>query len=148
MMGLYVFAFGSALCTVAKSLPMLIAACVLQGLGAAWLMPCSLALIAHTFPDAHARRRALAIWGGASGIGLASGPVLGGVLTSAISWRAIFLVNVPVAAVAGLLLVRHVEETRRHQHDFDIPGQCLVIASLSALTGGFIVAGQRGWALR
>jgi MFS family permease len=66
VIGLDVLAFGSALCTVATSLPMLIAARVLQGLGAAWLMPCSLALIAHTFPDAHARRRALAIWGGAS----------------------------------------------------------------------------------
>ena len=143
--GLGVFALGSAVCAVAVSLPMLIASRVLQGLGAAWLMPCSLALIGHTFPGPLERRRALAIWGGASGIGLASGPVLGGVLTSAIGWRAIFLVNVPVAAVAGLLLLRHVQETRRHRHPLDVAGQLLAIAALSLLTAGFIVAGEKGW---
>src|SRR6202012_4538433 len=109
-------------CAAAVTLPMLIASRVLQGLGAAWLMPSSLALIAHTFPNTRERRRALGIWGGASGIGLALGPVLGGVLTSAFSWRAIFLVNVPVAAIAGVLLLRHVQETRRHQHRLAIPG--------------------------
>src|SRR3954451_14857834 len=54
----------------------------------------------------------LGLWGGASGIGLAAGPVLGGVLIAAFGWRAIFLVNVPIAAAAALFLVRHVEETR------------------------------------
>jgi DHA2 family methylenomycin A resistance protein-like MFS transporter len=71
--------------------------------------------------------------------------VLGGVLTSAIGWRAIFLVNVPVAAIAGLLLLRHVRETRRHRHPLDVAGQLLAIAALSLLTGGFIVAGETGW---
>jgi DHA2 family methylenomycin A resistance protein-like MFS transporter len=143
--GLGVFALGSAICALAASLPMLIASRALQGLGAAWLMPCSLALIAHTFPEPSARRRALAIWGGASGVGLSCGPVLGGVLTSLVGWRAIFLVNVPVAALAAVLLLRHVEETRRHEHHLDLPGQVLAIASLALLTGGFIVAGERGW---
>ncbi|HMC81551.1 MAG TPA: MFS transporter, partial [Acidimicrobiia bacterium] len=145
VIGVGVFAFGSATCSAAVSLPMLIASRLLQGLGAAWLMPCSLALIAHAFPKAQERRRALAIWGGVSGIGLASGPVLGGVLTSAISWRAIFLVNVPVAAIAGRLLVRHVQETSRHRQPLDVPGQILAIAGLSLLTAGFVVAGEDGW---
>jgi len=143
--GLIIFALGSAACAAAASMPMLIASRVLQGLGAAWLMPCSLALIGHTFPGAHERRRALAIWGGVSGIGLASGPVLGGMLTTAVDWRAIFLVNVPVAAIAGLLLLRHVGETRRHHHRLDVPGQLLAIIALSTLTAGFIIAGSTGW---
>jgi MFS transporter, DHA2 family, methylenomycin A resistance protein len=145
LIGVGVFAFGSATCSIAVSLPVLIASRLLQGLGAAWLMPCSLALIAHTFPDAGARRRALAIWGGVSGVGLACGPVLGGVLTSAISWRAIFLVNVPVAAIAARLLVRHVPETSRSRRPLDVPGQILAIAGLSLVTAGFVVAGENGW---
>ncbi len=124
---------------------MLIAARVVQGTGAAALMPCSLALIAHGFPEAHARRRALGLWGGASGIGLAAGPVLGGVLVAASGWRAIFLVNLPIAAAAAWLLVRHVGETGRHRHPLDAPGQVLAMAGLASLTGGFIAAGSQGW---
>jgi DHA2 family methylenomycin A resistance protein-like MFS transporter len=143
--GLIVFALGSTLCALAVSLPMLLAFRVIQGIGAAWLMPCSLALIGHTFTAAHHRRRALAIWGGASGIGLASGPLAGGLLTTALGWRTIFLVNVPLAAVCALLLVRHVPETRRQRHDLDPPGQALAILALATLTAGLIVAGRRGW---
>jgi DHA2 family methylenomycin A resistance protein-like MFS transporter len=145
LIGLAIFSLGSAACAGATSLTMLIAARIVQGAGAAGLMPCSLALIAHTFPDTHKRRRALAVWGGASGIGLAAGPVLGGVLTATVGWRAIFLVNVPAAAAAAALLLRHVNETRRHRRPLDLPGQILAIASLAALTGGFITAGSQGW---
>jgi DHA2 family methylenomycin A resistance protein-like MFS transporter len=145
IIGLAIFGVGSAVCSAADSIGMLIVARVIQGAGAAWLMPCSLALIAHNFPDAVPRRRALAIWGGASGVGLAAGPIVGGVLTSAVSWRAIFLVNLPVAVLAAGLLVRHVTETGRHRHPLDGVGQTLAVVSLALLTGGFIIAGQRGW---
>jgi MFS transporter, DHA2 family, methylenomycin A resistance protein len=145
LIGLAIFALGSAACAGATSLTGLIVARVVQGAGAATLMPCSLALIAHAFPEAHERRRALGLWGGASGIGLAAGPVLGGVLIAALGWRAIFLVNVPIAAAAALLLVRHVDETRRHGHPLDIPGQLLAMAGLASLTGGFITTGSQGW---
>ena len=145
LVGLGVFGLGSAACAFATSLTALIVARVIQGTGAAALMPCSLALIAHTFPDSRDRRRALGVWGGASGLGLAAGPVLGGILTAALGWRAIFLVNLPIAAVAAELLRRHVEETPRHRHPLDLPGQVLATTGLAALTGGFIVAGSRGW---
>src|SRR3954469_14284145 len=136
LIGLAIFSLGSAACAGATSLTMLIAARIVQGAGAAGLMPCSLALIAHAFPDIHDRRRALAVWGGSSGIGLAAGPVLGGVLTATVGWRAIFLVNVPIAAAAAALLLRHVNETRRHRHAIDLRGQILAIAGLASLTGG------------
>ena len=144
LVGLAVFGLGSTACACATSLTALIVARVVQGAGAAALMPCSLALIAHTFPEPRARRRALGLWGGASGIGLAAGPVLGGVLTAGFGWRAIFLVNVPIAAAAAELLRRHVEETPRHRHPLDLPGQTLATLGLAALTGGFIIAGTEG----
>jgi DHA2 family methylenomycin A resistance protein-like MFS transporter len=143
--GLAVFGLGSAACACASSLTALIVARVVQGAGAAALMPCSLALIAHTFPDSGDRRRALGVWGGASGVGLAAGPVIGGVLTAALGWRAIFVVNLPIAAIAAELLRRHVRETPRHRHPLDVPGQVLSAAGLAALTSGFIIAGSRGW---
>jgi MFS transporter, DHA2 family, methylenomycin A resistance protein len=145
LVGLAVFGLGSTACACATSLTALIVARVVQGAGAAALMPCSLGLIAHMFPDSGDRRRALALWGGASGIGLAAGPVLGGILTASLGWRAIFLVNVPIAAAAAALLRRHVEETPRYRHPLDLPGQIIASAGLAALTGGFIVAGSQGW---
>src|SRR3954453_8335421 len=145
LVGLAVFGLGSAACACASSLTMLVVARVVQGAGAAALMPCSLALIAHTFPDSRDRRRALGLWGGASGIGLAAGPVLGGILTAGLGWRAIFLVNLPIAAVAAELLRRHVGETPRHRHPLDLSGQIFATGGLGALTGGFITAGSRGW---
>jgi MFS transporter, DHA2 family, methylenomycin A resistance protein len=145
LVGLAVFGVGSAACAGAASLAGLIVARVVQGAGAAALMPCSLALIAHMFPDPGDRRRALGVWGGASGIGLAAGPVLGGVITATLGWRAIFLVNVPIAAVAAELLRLHVAETPRHRHPLDLPGQIISTAGLAALAGGFITAGSEGW---
>jgi DHA2 family methylenomycin A resistance protein-like MFS transporter len=145
LVGLAVFGLGSAACACASSLTMLIVARVVQGAGAAALMPCSLALIVHTFPDSRDRRRALGVWSGASGIGLAAGPVLGGILTAALGWRAIFLVNLPIAVAAAELVRRHVRETPRHRHPLDLSGQILATGGLVALTGGFITAGSRGW---
>jgi DHA2 family methylenomycin A resistance protein-like MFS transporter len=143
--GLAVFVAASAACAVASSIAVLIAARVAQGIGAAWLLPCSLALITHTFTEQQARRRALAIWGAVSGIGLASGPVLGGILVTSVGWRAIFLANIPVALAAAWLLVRHADETSRGRQRFDLPGQVLAMFSLAAFTAGFISAGAHGW---
>jgi MFS transporter, DHA2 family, methylenomycin A resistance protein len=85
--GLAVFGIASAACAAAPSMGTLVAARVVQGLGAAALMPCSLALITHMFPAGAERRGALAAWGGIASIGLAAGPVLGGALVDGIGWR-------------------------------------------------------------
>jgi DHA2 family methylenomycin A resistance protein-like MFS transporter len=143
--GLAVFVLASAACALANSVAFLIAARVAQGVGAAWLMPCSLALIAHTFAEPQARRRALAVWGAVSGVGLASGPVVGGILVASIGWRAIFLANVPVGLAAGWLLLLHAEETPRRRRSLDLPGQLLAMFSLAALTAGCISAGAHSW---
>lgn len=145
LIGVAVFAVGSLLCAVAPSLGILIAARAVQGSGAAFLMPCSLALIAHTFPEPRRRRRALAIWAGVSGIGLAAGPVVGGLLVGTIGWRSIFVVNPPLALAIIAIVRAEVDETRRHRHPLDPAGQVLAAAALGALTAGFIVAGGSGW---
>jgi DHA2 family methylenomycin A resistance protein-like MFS transporter len=145
LIGLGVFAAASAGCAAAPTMATLIAARAVQGLGAALLMPCSLALITHMFPAGPQRRGALAAWGGISSVGMVAGPVLGGVLVDTVGWRTIFLVNLPVALVAALAMVAYVAETPRHRHPFDLPGQVLVVTALGGLSGGFIAAGSAGW---
>ena len=143
--GLMLFGVASAACAAAPSIGTLIAARALQGLGAAALMPCSLALITHMFAAGPERRGALAAWGGISSIGLAAGPVVGGALVDSVGWRLIFLVNLPIAAVALAGALVYVTETPRHRHPFDLPGQALIIVALGGLSGGFILAGSLGW---
>jgi MFS transporter, DHA2 family, methylenomycin A resistance protein len=145
LIGLGIFAVASAACAAAPTMGALIAARVAQGLGAALLMPCSLALIAHLFLAGPERRAALGAWGGISAIGMSAGPVLGGLLVDTVGWRTIFLVNLPVAAAAAAGVIAYVEETPRHRHPFDLPGQALVIVALGCLSGGFILAGELGW---
>jgi MFS transporter, DHA2 family, methylenomycin A resistance protein len=146
LIGLVTFAAGSAACAAAPSLGLLIAARAVQGLGASALVPCSLALIVHQFPDPRARARALGVWGGMGSLGVALGPVLGGGLVALTSWRAIFLVNVPVCALTAWLLRRHVRESGRDpSRRADLPGLALGMAALAGVTAGFITAGQDGW---
>jgi MFS transporter, DHA2 family, methylenomycin A resistance protein len=144
--GLTVFAVGSAGCAAAPALGVLIAARAVQGLGASALLPCSLALIVHQFPDPRARAHALGVWGAMGSLGVALGPVLGGVLVSLAGWRSIFLVNVPICAATVFLLRRYVRESPLNPaRRTDVPGLLLGVASLACLTGGFITAGQLGW---
>jgi DHA2 family methylenomycin A resistance protein-like MFS transporter len=144
--GLTLFAVGSAACAAAPALNVLIAARAVQGLGASALLPCSLALLVHRFPDPRARAHALGVWGAMGSLGVALGPVLGGALVALAGWRSIFVVNVPICLLTVFLLRRHVTESpldpaRRP----DLPGLVFGVASLAGLTAGFITAGQRGW---
>ncbi|AHH99281.1 MFS transporter [Kutzneria viridogrisea] len=145
-LGLVVFALSSAACALAPGQAVLVAARAVQGVGAAVLLPASLALIVHQFPDARRRAHALGIWGGMSGLGLAAGPVLGGFAVDLVGWRTIFLVNLPVTVLAVLLTRWTVAEApRQRQVGVDLAGQLLSVAALGCLAAGMIEAGQRGW---
>lgn len=144
--GLVVFTFASALCGLSPSLWMLQAARVIQGVGAALLVPTSLALLRHTFTDPARRARGFGIYGGIAGIAAAAGPVLGGALTSLLSWRAVFFANVPVGVLAVLLTLRYAPPAPRLSgRGLDACGQLAVIVALGLLTFSFIEGGVRGW---
>ncbi|EOD69150.1 MFS transporter [Amycolatopsis vancoresmycina] len=144
--GVAVFVVASVACALAGNAPWLIAARAVQGAGAAALLPSSLALIVHQFPDARDRARALGVWGGMSGVGLAAGPVLGGLAVGLADWRLVFAVNVPVGIVAIVLTRRAVAEPpRRETTHLDLAGQLFGTVSLAAFVAGFIEAGHAGW---
>jgi MFS transporter, DHA2 family, methylenomycin A resistance protein len=141
--GLAIFAVGSAACAAAPGVSVLIAARVLQGLGAAALLPTSLALIVHQFPDREARARALGVWGGIASLGLTAGPVLGGLIAQYASWRVIFIVNVPAVLLTWWLVVESVDETpKRDRAPVDVAGLLLGIVALAGLAAGFIDLGR------
>ncbi len=145
VVGLVVFGLASAACALAPTIGWLVAARTLQGVGAAGLLPCSLALIVGQFPHPEKRAGALGIWGGIGSLGMATGPVVGGSLIALADWRAIFLVNVPVCLVTIVLTSVSVVESSRRERRTDPVGLVLGIVALGALTGGVIEAGQRGW---
>lgn len=144
--GVVVFTAASLLCSLAPSLGWLIVGRVLQGIGAAALAPASLALLAAAYPVPQERVKAIGLWAGLSGIGLAAGPVAGGVLTDAFGWPAIFLVNLPIGAILLLVGLRSLEETRNPSVPaIDIPGTVLSVLGVGTLTYGLIEGGARGW---
>ncbi|WP_242905109.1 DHA2 family efflux MFS transporter permease subunit [Actinomadura terrae] len=144
--GVAVFTAASVLCSVAPSLGWLIAGRVLQGVGAAALSPASLALLATAYPVPQERVRAIGLWAGFSGIGLAAGPLAGGILVDAFSWPAIFLVNVPIGAVLLAAGLRVLGESRNPGAPaIDVPGTVLSVLGVGVLTYGLIEGGSRGW---
>ncbi|MEU6393671.1 MFS transporter [Streptomyces sp. NPDC046939] len=144
--GVAVFTAASLVCSLAPSLGWLITGRVLQGIGAAALSPASLALLAAAYPVPRERVKAIGLWAGLSGIGLAAGPVAGGVLTEAFGWPAIFLVNLPIGVLLLLLGLRCLEETRNpHAPALDVPGTALSVLAVGVLTYALIEGGARGW---
>ncbi|MBO2464133.1 MFS transporter [Actinomadura violacea] len=144
--GVVVFTAASALCSAAPSIGWLIVGRVLQGIGAAALSPASLTLLAAAYPVPHERVRAIGLWAGLSGIGLAAGPLAGGVLVEALGWPAIFLVNVPVGALLLVAGLRVLDESRNPSAPaIDVPGTVLSVLGVGALTYGLIEGGSRGW---
>ena len=141
--GLGVFVAASAICGLAPNLQVLIAARLVQGAGAAVIMPASLALIRQAYPDSVRRARAISIWAMSASVGASAGPVAGGLL-SQVSWRMIFFVNLPVGLAALLLLVRTARSPRRSA-PFDWIGQIAAVVAMGALTYGAIEAGASGF---
>ncbi|HKA96057.1 MAG TPA: MFS transporter [Streptosporangiaceae bacterium] len=144
VLGLLTFVAGSALAAVSSGAGMLIAARVVQGAGAAMLVPLTLTLISDAFP-ADKRGAAIGIWGGITGLGVAAGPVVGGAIVQGISWEWIFWVNVPVGlAVAALSAVR-LTESHGPRPQLDITGMALAAAGLFLLTWAPVRAPSVGW---
>ncbi|GAB3109566.1 MFS transporter [Streptomyces calidiresistens] len=144
--GLVVFVVGSALCGFADSFTTLIIGRVTQGIGAAAIETASLALLVSTFSTAHSRAKAIGIWTAVSGVALALGPLVGGVLIELFSWHAIFLLNLPIGAVALVLGFRWLIESRNpNARHLDIPGQILITGALFCLIMGLIQGEREGW---
>jgi EmrB/QacA subfamily drug resistance transporter len=144
VLGLVTFVAGSAAAALASGAGMLIAARVVQGAGAAMLVPLTLTLISDAFP-AEKRGAAIGIWGGITGLGVATGPVVGGAIVQGLSWHWIFWINVPVGlAVAGLSRLR-LAESRGPRPQLDITGMALAGAGLFALTWAPVRAPAVGW---
>jgi DHA2 family methylenomycin A resistance protein-like MFS transporter len=142
------FAAASLACGLAPNPGFLNATRAIQGIGAALLVPSSLAILndacAH---DSRLRARAIGIWTAAGGVSIAAGPVVGGLLLTGLGWRSIFLVNLPICAFGIALTLRWVPPTQRNkekQRSFDLPGQALAIVALTAFIGAIIEARPLG----
>ena len=146
VVGLIGFGITSVLCGVAPSLDLLILFRLLQGAAGAILVPGSLAIIVSSFSGAE-QGRAFGIWAGASAFTSILGPALGGVLISQVSWRSVFLINVPFVIVAVWAALRHVEESRDPEapNHFDHVGAVLVVLAIGGLTFGVIRGESQQW---
>jgi EmrB/QacA subfamily drug resistance transporter len=145
--GIALFTLASAACGFAPNVSALICARAVQGIGAALLVPSSLAIIGAVFED-EARGRAIGTWAGVGAITSAVGPVAGGWLVDALSWRAIFFLNVPLAALTIVLAVSSVPNSHKADapQQLDWPGALAAAAGLAALTFGLTLASERGFA--
>jgi EmrB/QacA subfamily drug resistance transporter len=145
VVGLTVFTAGSALCAAAGSIEMLIAARGLQAVGAAIVMPTSLALLLPAFPPAK-RAVAIGVWAAIGGVAAASGPPLGGLLVQ-VDWRWVFLINLPIGVLAIVAAYRVLGESRDETQTTlpDLAGTVVLAASIAALALGFVKAPEWGW---
>jgi DHA2 family methylenomycin A resistance protein-like MFS transporter len=145
LVGVVVFTASSAACAASPSVPALIAARVVQGLGAAALLPATLALIPYLFRDRAGQTRATVVWVGIGAGAVALGPLLGGLLIDAFGWRSVFVINLPVG-VASLLVGRiSIAETPRRHRAVDWWGQVTAVIALGLVTAAVIRGGESGW---
>src|SRR6266851_1857490 len=148
LLGVAIFAVASAACGLAGDIHQLIAARALQGLGAALLVPGSLAIISNSFSEQE-RGRAIGTWSGFSAITAGIGPVIGGWLIEHVSWRAVFFINLPIALLVMLISLRHVTENSDKENTrVDWLGAILAAAGLGALVYGLLESSRLGFADR
>jgi EmrB/QacA subfamily drug resistance transporter len=146
--GLGLYAVGSLAGGLAASPEFLLVARALQGLGGALTFPATLSLVNTTFAEGRARNRAVAVWGGAGAAGLVLGVLLGGVLTQALGWEAVFFINVPLAAMAATLAFRLIPADRRPdtQRSFDLAGALCASMGVTLLVFALVEGPSLGWA--
>ena len=144
--GVVIFALSSATAGLAVSQTDLVISRVVQGVGAALMMPATLSIITDAFPPSE-RGKAMGTWAGVSGLALAVGPVVGGLLTEHVSWRAIFYLNIPVAIGAVLASLFAVRESRDRTvgREVDFAGVAVLTAGLSALILALVEGNEWGW---
>ena len=144
--GFAVFTLASLACGLAPSLALLVVSRVVQGMGAALLVPSSLMLLQQAFPNPAQRSRAVGWWGAAGGIALAAGPVLGGLLIAHVGWRGIFLINLPIGALGLALTLRYAPTAAvKPSRGLDLPGQLAAMLALASLTAALTEASRLGW---
>jgi len=145
--GLAAFAAGSTWAAFSGSVGMLIAARASMGIGGAMMMPSTLAIITNLFSDSAERQRAIGIWAGTTGVGIALGPIVGGLLLARFWWGSVFLINVPVAVLGAAFAVRLIPESRNPAALApDFAGALMSIAGLGLVLWSLIEAPVRGWA--
>ncbi|EAO0164596.1 MFS transporter [Salmonella enterica] len=145
MSGVIFFTIGSVLCSVAPSMDYLLGGRVIQGIGAAALIPGALSLITHEFPDLNTRIKIIGIWSSVNAVSLVTGPVLGGIIVNATDWSFIFMINIPVGIIVLLLGGWSIRESKGNVSAADPIGQLLSVIVLGTLTWGFILTGKYGW---
>jgi MFS family permease len=145
--GLALYAVASLVGGLARGPELQLTARAAQGLGGALVFPSTLALINTTFAEGRDRNRALGIWGGAGAAGLVVGVLLGGILTRALGWEAVFFVNVPLAGVALILTFRLIEANQAKDRDrvFDLPGALSVTGAVTLLVFALVQGPNFGW---
>ena len=146
VVGLVIFTLSSLACGLASGAGMLIAARVVQGVGAALMNPATLSIITVTFPPRE-RGTAIGIWAGISALALAIGPLVGGLITEHINWNWIFYINVPIGAIAIVAAYLFIDESRDMSSEQrpDVPGLVTSALGLFALSYALIEANQYGW---
>jgi EmrB/QacA subfamily drug resistance transporter len=142
--GLVLFSVASAACALAPNLNALIACRAVQGLGAAIVMPLGLTLLTSSFP-ADRRGAVVGIWGGVAGLGVASGPLVGGVVTEGLDWHWVFWVNVPLGIAAAVTVLRILPETFGPHTRLDPLGMVTATGAMGALVWGVLRAPDAGW---
>jgi DHA2 family methylenomycin A resistance protein-like MFS transporter len=145
--GLALFAAGSLGCALAPSVPWLLAARVVQALGPVLVLPASLAIVSTIFPDPVARAKAIGFWGAGSGLGVAAGPTVGGVVVDAFGWRGVFAMNVPLAVLLLVLALRSIPHLRPAEAPvrFDFGGALTLTAGVAAVAYAIIEGRIAGW---
>jgi len=142
--GIALFTLGSVICALAQNTPVLIGGRVVQGIGAATIMPLSLTILSAAFPPER-RGAVIGLWGGIAGIGVAAGPLIGGAVTQGLDWHWVFWVNVPLGVVLAVLSLVFLRESRGPSIRLDLVGVGLFTLGALALIWGLVRGNDAGW---